>query len=219
MDFRFLKMQLVARLRAHISNGEITERHLARVTGISQPHLHNVLKGARRLSTRMADQILARLQMDLSDLLAAESSHPPCLASGECADCRAVPLLEGYIGPGYPYPRAISPTTYPFRLADVERLESPVAVRLAPDPHRDVLFRESGIVLLDAAEKPRLDPREDAYFALDLYNTSTIGRVRRGDPGWWLWVEESGTWMPVSHSRRGCLDWIMGRVGLVIQNL
>jgi hypothetical protein len=32
-------------LRERVMNGEISERRLAQLTGISQPHMHNVLKG------------------------------------------------------------------------------------------------------------------------------------------------------------------------------
>jgi len=69
MDFRELQQRLVARLRARIHSGELTERGLARMGGISQPHLHNVLKGKRLLSADMADEIMHRLHMDLLDLI------------------------------------------------------------------------------------------------------------------------------------------------------
>lgn len=51
-------MNLIRHLRGRLYNGELTERSLARVTGISQPHLHNVLKGKRLLSIPKLDQIL-----------------------------------------------------------------------------------------------------------------------------------------------------------------
>jgi len=35
------------------------------VTGVSQPHMHNVLKGKRILSLDMADQFCAQLHLDL----------------------------------------------------------------------------------------------------------------------------------------------------------
>ena len=41
---------------------------LARITGISQPHIHNVLKGKRLLSPEKADEVLRQLQIDLLDL-------------------------------------------------------------------------------------------------------------------------------------------------------
>jgi len=69
MDFTRLQCRLVAHIRERVRSGEITERGLARLTGISQPHIHNVLKGQRFLSIGMADQLLRELRLDLLDLL------------------------------------------------------------------------------------------------------------------------------------------------------
>jgi plasmid maintenance system antidote protein VapI len=69
MNFHDLHIRLIEYLRASVQSGEITERGLARITGISQPHVHNVLKGKRVLSPQMADEILRKLHVDLRDLL------------------------------------------------------------------------------------------------------------------------------------------------------
>ena len=39
------------------------------MAGISQPHVHNVLKGKRLFSPELADTILHVLRMDLLDLI------------------------------------------------------------------------------------------------------------------------------------------------------
>ena len=64
-----LRGHLVQRLRDMVRNGELTERALARTTGVSQPHIHNVLKGKRALSVEMADVILNALNLDVHVLL------------------------------------------------------------------------------------------------------------------------------------------------------
>ena len=69
MNFTRLQDCLCAFLRRRIAAGEVTERQLARLTGVSQPHLHNVLKGKRAFSLSMADRILAHLRLDLLELL------------------------------------------------------------------------------------------------------------------------------------------------------
>ena len=220
MDFQLLHTRLLALLRARVRNGEITERALARITGVSQPHLHNALKGARLLSTAMADQILARLRIDLVDLLTApETLRSPYNGSLQSGACRTVTLLDGTIGPGYPYPQAIGRSGYPFHQADVDPLQSPVAAWLAPDPCRPAAFNGAGVVLLDCSAGPRFDPHEDAYFALDLDGASTIGRVRRDGLGWCLWVHQSATWQPIPHAPRSSLDLIKGRVHLVVHRV
>ena len=69
MNFREQQRRLVAYLREQVRGGNASERGLARLTGISQPHMHNVLKGKRLLSLGMADQVLARLHLDLLDFI------------------------------------------------------------------------------------------------------------------------------------------------------
>ena len=72
MDFQELQGRLVEYLRQRIRNGEITERGLARVTGVSQPHIHNVLREKRLLSIDTSDRMLGRLHLDLLDLILPE---------------------------------------------------------------------------------------------------------------------------------------------------
>ena len=72
IDFEWLRLRLILNLRERVRSGEITERRLARITGVSQPHLHNVLSGKRLLSIEMADQVLHRLDLELVDLLDAD---------------------------------------------------------------------------------------------------------------------------------------------------
>jgi plasmid maintenance system antidote protein VapI len=55
-----------------VRSGEATERGLARLTGVSQPHMHNVLKGKRLLSLEMADQVVGQLHLDLLDFIEPE---------------------------------------------------------------------------------------------------------------------------------------------------
>jgi hypothetical protein len=68
MLFRTLHKRLIEHVKARVRNGEITERKLAKITGISQPHIHNLLKGTRRLSTESADCILRNLDLSVVDL-------------------------------------------------------------------------------------------------------------------------------------------------------
>ncbi len=69
MDFERFHALLIGHLRERVRGGEISERALARLVGISQPHLHNVLKGERSLSFATADRILHLLHLGLEDLI------------------------------------------------------------------------------------------------------------------------------------------------------
>lgn len=72
MTFLDLQQRLLENLRHRVQSGEATERSLARIAGLSQPHLHNVLKGKRLLSMDMADNILHNLQIGVLDLVSLE---------------------------------------------------------------------------------------------------------------------------------------------------
>jgi transcriptional regulator with XRE-family HTH domain len=72
MDFQELERRFLEHVRDRIRSGELTERRLARMAGISQPHVHNVLKGKRVFSPRMADTLLHVLHLDLLDLISGE---------------------------------------------------------------------------------------------------------------------------------------------------
>jgi hypothetical protein len=72
MLFADLMDSLIAVLRARVRNGEITERGLARMVGVSQPHMHNVLKGARILSPELSDRVLQHLRLSVLDLVDLE---------------------------------------------------------------------------------------------------------------------------------------------------
>jgi transcriptional regulator with XRE-family HTH domain len=69
MTFHDLHSALIDYLNQCVQSGEITERGLARRTGISQPHIHNTLKGKRLFSWDSADAILRELDLDLLDLI------------------------------------------------------------------------------------------------------------------------------------------------------
>jgi transcriptional regulator with XRE-family HTH domain len=71
VSFAILQAVLIALLKTRINNGHFTERGLARILGISQPQLHNVMKGKRRLQTDLADRILDKFGLDVIDLIEA----------------------------------------------------------------------------------------------------------------------------------------------------
>lgn len=74
LDFGELLSRLRTWLNRQVRNGALTERGLARRVGLSQSHIHNVLKGARILTPATADRILAALGMTLLDLLEWEEA-------------------------------------------------------------------------------------------------------------------------------------------------
>lgn len=69
ITFLLLQNRLLQFLLQRLDNGDFTERGLARVLGVSQPQIHNVLKRKRRLQASLADRILQKFEVDVLDLL------------------------------------------------------------------------------------------------------------------------------------------------------
>ena len=61
MTFHALLLRFRADLVRRLLNGEFTERELARRSGVSQPHIHHVLSGARTMTPAVADALLDAL--------------------------------------------------------------------------------------------------------------------------------------------------------------
>jgi hypothetical protein len=68
MTFVSVKTRLVVYLHGQLRNGGITERGLATKVGLSQSHIHNVLKGERDLSGEAADRIMEGMGLTVLDL-------------------------------------------------------------------------------------------------------------------------------------------------------
>ncbi|HZQ55599.1 MAG TPA: helix-turn-helix transcriptional regulator [Bryobacteraceae bacterium] len=76
ITFGVLQARLIVFVNNRIKNGDFTERGLARILGISQPQLHNVLKGARKLNTELADRLLGKFGIDVRDLIQPPEDLP-----------------------------------------------------------------------------------------------------------------------------------------------
>jgi hypothetical protein len=165
--FELLHSRLVDYLRSRVKSGELTERRLARLAGLSQPHLHNVLKGVRLLSAGMADTVVMNLQLSALDLVCEEELTRPG-GSEALPRYRQIPLAAGWLGPGYPFPDLQeSAGRLPFSTAELDGVAHPVAVRLAPDPDGPSIFRAGDVVLLDLLPPGGQPLQPGNYYAID----------------------------------------------------
>lgn len=169
MGFNQLLNRLLGEARLRIRNGQLTESGLARLSGISQPHMHHILMGKRGLQPAVADRLLAALSLDIADLIEAESSfhaqwappdsHLQSVANAEPAVL--VPMLAGLIGAGFPLPLAEHPPKYlPLPRREVPRDSVLCAARLAHDPSLGPLFRRDDLVVIAMDPLPPQMPRE-----------------------------------------------------------
>ncbi len=215
MNFETLQARLLAVLRMRVRTGEITERRLARLTGFSQPHIHNVLKGRRVLSVELADEILRRLRITVADLMA------PAEAGLERFDREATaPVLEGWLGPGLPLPRRPSAVErYPFPRGLLAAVEAPAVVRLSADPRMHRSIRHNDLALLDHAPARRMYPEPKFLYVINRQGEGLIRRVRRQGNTLRLLTDDSleslGTEECISLSDRHLLDVVRARVSWI----
>ncbi len=205
LTFHELQRQVLLLLNEKVRRGDISQRRLARLTGFTQPHIHNVLKGARGMHAGLADAALECLELSLRDLL-----EPAALPSA--------PLRQGLLGPGRPFPSFIDAAVQlVFPAAFLSRFIDPVLVRLAADEDAMVPSLQPGdLVLLDQAEAGRRRPRFDGIYALALPEQSVICHCQRVGSALVLTRENARCSAPlpdrVPLADRNILDLVRGRV-------
>jgi hypothetical protein len=180
MYFDDLYCALIRNLKLRVLNGEITERQLARLAGVSQPHIHNVLKGAKVLSNCLCDQVLKTLGMSILDLM-----DPVPLAAWvreHRAPERAhsfLRVLDGLIGPGQPWPTKVSGSLpFPITAKELSKQGYPVAARVADDPRMHPVFSGGDWVILDQSDRARRELDESSYYLLKMGGQPLIRRIR-----------------------------------------
>ena len=73
MTFVELRLRALGAIKQRISNGEFTERGLARLTRISQPQINRVLSGERNPSLHKLDRMCAAADIRIDAEIEAES--------------------------------------------------------------------------------------------------------------------------------------------------
>ncbi len=172
MNFRDLQGSLLDVVRRRVRNGQITERGLARLSGMSQPHIHNVLKNARTLSFESADRLMACLDIGIGELLGAP---PATVHAGQNAPpdadeeftFAAIPLLRARVGPGTQPVFNAFRGYIPVQRSLASELVDPVAARLAPDLVLPRPCAAGDIVLLDQSPARRARPQFGLWIVAD----------------------------------------------------
>ncbi len=129
--------------------GDFSERALAKRADLSQPHLHNALKGIRILSPEATDRLMHALDVTVPQVLWSSSV-------GNAAEIRAVPILRNRIGPGTVASFSIFSGYMPFPAGMLARLKEPLSAYLAPDLALPKEYRAGDLVLLDPAPALRI---------------------------------------------------------------
>jgi transcriptional regulator with XRE-family HTH domain len=158
VTFGSMHGRLLEMVRERVRNGQMTERRLGRLTGVSQPHIHNVLKGVRFLSTELADQILEQLEIAPTELLGLAEPK-------DLLPFVPVPLLADTFGTEMGELRTqntAGSTQVPSHLlATVRR---PLTIRLGHDPLAAPRFESGDVVLIDQSRERRTRIEKNAVY-------------------------------------------------------
>lgn len=210
MYFQDLQGKLIGIARERIQAGELTERGLARMCGISQPHIHNVLKNVRLLSTEALDRLMRALDIRVADLLWGVSKEPG-------PHFRAIPLVRNRIGPGSEAALTSLRGHYPFPEPLLSELVEPLAARLGPDLVLPRGLVAHDLVLLDQNPLERSAPSGDTgVWVVKEGSSLSVRYVRRG--GTHLYVGNEATheqperWRAVPLAQRNILDIVKARI-------
>lgn len=201
--------RLLESARSRVRSGEVTERGLARLCGMSQPHMHNVLKNIRALSPGAADRLMRALDLSVSKLL----WHFP----GEnAAGIRAVPALRARIGPGFEPSFSDFRGYTPFPSSLVDGLVDPVAARLSPDLLLPAAVSANDLVLLDQNPAVRSRPGGRGCWVVAEKGGLRVRYVRVGGTLLYLpgepAVHDPKRWQPVPVQGRNILEIVRARV-------
>ncbi len=179
LTFSGLRRRLLNLVRARLFNGELTERRLARIIGMSQPHMHNVLKGARVLKPELADSLLAAFGLTVMDLI-EESEAWGLFRDRRTGDAGMIlaPVAGTPVGPGHPFPRFGDAAEW-YGLPEWlwRRYPSLVLTPLAPDPGSALPpGHRFAVLTLDEGARLAVSPAQVAV--LGLPGSAYVRRIR-----------------------------------------
>jgi hypothetical protein len=197
--------RLMNRLRDRVRSGEITERGIARETGLSQPHVHNLLKGIRAPSPESADLLMRALQGGLLALIGPEDIPD---ISGPVA---RVELLRGVAAPGLPWVDGLDDAGMLVPCTMIVEAPDPTAVRLGADSAMDIA---GGTVILDRSEKSRHATDAEGTYLVVVSGVGLLRYLRTGRRSVYLVTKADlnrpAAWQAIAEPR--CPDLVRGRV-------
>jgi hypothetical protein len=207
--FQELQARLIDIARERVHAGQLTERGLARSCGISQPHMHNVLKNVRVLSTAAADRLMHALDIGVSDLLWRISTEPD-------AGVRAVPIIRNRIGPGSEAILTVIRGHFPLPESLLKGLVDPLTARLGPDLVMPKALAAHDLVLLDQNPRVRSEPGGAGIWVVKENASLSIRYLRMRGAGLCLanevTLENPDQWNSIPLAGRNILDIVRARI-------
>lgn len=181
MTFREAQIRLLEDLRYRIHNGDLTERGLARITGISQPHVHNVLKGIRFLSHGSLDQILKSINYSLLDLSTQMELKNYAANKFRPHGTFELRLMDSRIGPRMPWPAGATLRRKVSLPTDLENSPADLVLsRIQFDPRMDRYLGGCNMIVLDDSTPHRTNIAPRGIYAISHAGEAILRHVRCG---------------------------------------
>lgn len=186
LTFDDIAQRLVRDLVKLIHSGTVTERRLAGMVGISQPHLHNVLNGVRKLTPTVADQFMKCLDWSVLDLVESAEAHALLdRRQAYLAHGREIPLVHFAVGVGFSFPgencgEIIVPNSW------LARAEIPLAASAGKDPAMEAVIETGDILLIDRSPNAGSPIHADALYVVSWQGESIARWVRFSSRGLYL---------------------------------
>lgn len=171
---------IITYLRQRIYNGELTERGLAKLVGVSQPHINAAIQGKKALSKEVCDRILICLHISLLDLIGRDRmvQHLRGQIKPDCGTSW-FRTLEGKIGPGQPWPSVTSGfSRFVFPEQQAREMHHPVAAQISYDSEMKNLLAPNSWVLLDQTLRSRSHTSPDSLYLIQLNQVPLLRHVR-----------------------------------------
>jgi hypothetical protein len=208
---------MVRDLAGLIHSGTTTERRLAFTVGISQPHLHNILNGTRKLTPAVADQVMERLEWSLLDLV--ETNEAQALVDrrqAELAHGRDTPSASLGVGKGLRFPGQ-SNGVAAIPIAWLAYTEDPLVVSAGEDEEMEPVIEAGDILLVDRSARARMQVDDDALYVVRTADGESVARwVRYSSRGLYLASAATGPepseWQLVTAAARRRLEIIEARI-------
>jgi transcriptional regulator with XRE-family HTH domain len=198
ISFEHLLARLRTLLREKVRNGHLTERGMARSTGVSQPHLHNILKGIRTLPPELADQLLALAGVTLPRLMSGDFDI-------EELGSKIAELLP-------PPPQEVETADFLKQHSEdrFAQFELPV------DPSMEPRFQAGDIAYFLQGGRSRTVLNPDSAYLLNVNKRMIVRYLRMGGQRLYLAAENSlhdpMKWDYVSLTDRPILDIVRGKI-------
>ena len=178
---------------------------MARLTGVSQPHIHNVLKGVRNLSPEIADRILKTLHLSVLDLSSPEELRDRLMTHQQHLVLRELPMIRVPIGSNQRWRQEYSPRERLILPTPLSRTNAQLAAgRLQLDAGMRSVLGACDLAVVNTAEQALFPIEAATLYVVEMAEGTAVRYLRPG---------VSGIYVATAEALDSPADWELTRDG------